>query len=139
MYHYIAPFLWVGVLIIFGCLAHTIYRMAPFRYGTLRYILALEQLVDSSARRRQNTVFVCLWIFMSLLFYVFSYLTGASSRGVYLITGSLLFLANGIGAYNLATEATPITPDMVEACPGDLDLPLSWHTPTTLTVAQVRV
>jgi hypothetical protein len=137
IYHFIAPFLWAGVLIMIGCLAHAVHRMAPYRYGTVRYILELEQLVDTTARRRQNVLFVCMWLFMCFWFYVISSLTGASSGGVFLVTASLVFLANAIGAYNLVTEATPITPDMVRACPDDLIIPLSWHTPTTLTVAQV--
>jgi hypothetical protein len=132
-----APIVWAGVLIIIGCLAHAVHRMAPYRYGTVRYILELEQLVNTNTRRRQNVMFITLWVVISFFFYVFSKLTGASSGTGYIVTGSLVFLANGIGAYNLATEATPITPDMVEACPGGLAIPLSWHTPTTLTVAQV--
>jgi hypothetical protein len=137
IYHYIGPFLWAGALIIFGCLAHAVSRLAPYRFGTIRYIMELERLVDTSTHHWQNVLFVCLWVFMCLLFYVFAHLTGSSQSGVYLATRSLVFLANGIGAYNLATEVTPVTPEMVARCPEDLDLPLSWHTPTTLTLAQV--
>jgi hypothetical protein len=138
IYHYIAPFLWAGLAIIVGSLVHTMYKMAPYRYGSVRYILELEQLVESNMRHRQNVLFISLWLCMCLLFLVFAKATGASESGTFLVTGVLMVLLNGIGAYNLATETTPITPDMVAACPEDLILPLSWHTPNTRTVAQVN-
>lgn len=95
-------------------------------------------LADSATRHRLNVTCLVLWVLMTALFYAFAALSGAASRSSgYVGLGLALLLVNGLGVYSLVTEVTPITTHMLQRAPLGLQLPVSWHTPTTATVAQV--
>lgn len=133
--HYLPLFLGLSLLgftsfALWQCIA-----MSFVPFGTLRYTLQLESLVNTRARRRLNTLSVSLWVFICLMFLGLSKSAGAGMS--YAARGLLLFIVNGLSCYSLISEVTPVTPDMLSRAPADTPLPVPWYQPNSRTIAQV--
>jgi hypothetical protein len=109
------------------------------RYASLRYILELENTLNSKMARRFNRIYVVILAFTLLISIIVAITAGPSFGRTAWVNMLFLFSANLVGVSSAVNNVTPVAPTMLHDAPADdVQLPVAWYTSSSITVAQVR-